>query len=355
MSIERGLIYVGNSPLNFTDPSGYCFAGCFWQKPFKALGGALRRIPVLGNILTVAAAALCGPAAGPCAGMASSITSAVVTGLASGDIGQALKAGFITAVTAIASFQVGELTSHGPLDFLSGDHVLNIAGHAAVGCGSAVASGGDCGPGALSGAVGSFTSHLPFAQNLSRDSKLIFVSVSGGLSSVAGGGKFGNGAVTAAFGYLFNELGNSQEQGYPATSEATTCSFNKCLETGYTSDPTSPWLELGATGALVGRIGFAIYDTFNWVFGGPQTPASIGRGLDDILRNEKLFNRWLKSSHNPNRPLSLQESRQVWDKLNQSGMKPRLDAGHPGTTWNKPHINIEGRSTHIPVHPKFKP
>jgi RHS repeat-associated protein len=26
--------YVGNSPLNFTDPSGYCFMGCFWQKPF---------------------------------------------------------------------------------------------------------------------------------------------------------------------------------------------------------------------------------------------------------------------------------------------------------------------------------
>jgi hypothetical protein len=24
--------YVGNSPVNFTDPSGYCFIGCFWQK-----------------------------------------------------------------------------------------------------------------------------------------------------------------------------------------------------------------------------------------------------------------------------------------------------------------------------------
>ena len=48
--------YVGNSPLNFTDPSGYCFAGCFWQAPFKALGGLLRRIPILGNILQIAAA-----------------------------------------------------------------------------------------------------------------------------------------------------------------------------------------------------------------------------------------------------------------------------------------------------------
>ena len=33
--------YVGNSPLNFTDPSGYCFLGCFWQAPFKACQSAL--------------------------------------------------------------------------------------------------------------------------------------------------------------------------------------------------------------------------------------------------------------------------------------------------------------------------
>jgi RHS repeat-associated protein len=51
--------YVGNSPLNFTDPSGYCFASCFWQKPFEALGAAIRRTPILGNILQVAAAAIC--------------------------------------------------------------------------------------------------------------------------------------------------------------------------------------------------------------------------------------------------------------------------------------------------------
>ena len=51
--------YVGNSPLNFTDPSGYCFAGCFWQAPFKALGGLLRRIPIIGQIIQIAAAAIC--------------------------------------------------------------------------------------------------------------------------------------------------------------------------------------------------------------------------------------------------------------------------------------------------------
>lgn len=30
--------YVGNSPVNFTDSSGYCFMGCFWQPVFRAIG-----------------------------------------------------------------------------------------------------------------------------------------------------------------------------------------------------------------------------------------------------------------------------------------------------------------------------
>jgi hypothetical protein len=34
--------YVGNSPLNFTDPSGYCFLGCFWKPIFKAIGKFFR-------------------------------------------------------------------------------------------------------------------------------------------------------------------------------------------------------------------------------------------------------------------------------------------------------------------------
>ena len=33
--------YVGNSPVNFTDPSGYCFMGCFWNKALRGLGNLL--------------------------------------------------------------------------------------------------------------------------------------------------------------------------------------------------------------------------------------------------------------------------------------------------------------------------
>ena len=38
----------------------------------------------------------------------------------------------------------------------SANHLANIAGHAAIGCATAAASGGRCGPGALSGAAGAF-------------------------------------------------------------------------------------------------------------------------------------------------------------------------------------------------------
>jgi hypothetical protein len=105
------------------------------------------------------------------------------------------------------------------LTFGSETHLLNVAGHALVGCGSAVASGGKCGPGALSGAIGSFTG--PLMRGLNFEAKLVATSVLGGLASVAGGGKFGNGAVTAAFGYLFNEAGKAPNERHRQGIEAT--------------------------------------------------------------------------------------------------------------------------------------
>ena len=198
--------YVGNSPLNFTDPSGYCFAGCFWQGPFKWLGGVFRRIPIIGQLVTITAGFICGP-------VCSTIVSAAVAGLASGNLGLALKAGLISAATAIAFYEVGSLTqglpgahADGTIDLGTEAHAFNIVAHAAVGCGSAVASGGKCGPAALAGATGSFAT--PLTNGLSFEDGLVVTTTAGGLASVAGGGKFGNGAVTAAFGYLYNHLGH---------------------------------------------------------------------------------------------------------------------------------------------------
>jgi hypothetical protein len=78
----------------------------------------------------------------------------------------------------------------------------NVAGHAAVGCVSAAASGSGCGPGALSAGVSALAG--PIVNNRGFAFGLAASSVLGGLASVAGGGKVANGARTAAFGYLFN-------------------------------------------------------------------------------------------------------------------------------------------------------
>ncbi len=83
--------------------------------------------------------------------------------------------------------------------------------------------------------------------------------------------------------------------------------------------------------------------------------ASTGRGLRDILNNPELLDRFLKHKFPNNRPLSAADARQVWDKLVELGLRPRLDPGSPGTKWPGPHINIPGRSVHIPVPQDFIP
>jgi RHS repeat-associated protein len=204
--------YVGNSPLNFTDPSGYCFLGCFWKPIFKAIGRVLRQLA--GSILRIAVMAACAFAPGcqPFLPLVAGLTSAIVVGISGGKLGDALKAGFIAMATAVAFNIVGDLTggfdgiTPKGLKFGSEAHMFNVAGHAAVGCASAVASGDKCGPGALAGAVGSFAGPLIGGPGGFSAEKLVAKSILGGVAAVAGGGKFENGAVTAAFGYLFNEV-----------------------------------------------------------------------------------------------------------------------------------------------------
>src|SRR5262249_41120886 len=69
-----------------------------------------------------------------------------------------------------------------------------------------VAQGGQCGPAALSGAVGSFAG--PLVNTLPFQAALVANAALGGAASVAAGGRFDNGAITAAFGYLFNHVGH---------------------------------------------------------------------------------------------------------------------------------------------------
>ena len=151
-------------------------------------------------------------------------------------------------------FQAGNLTSGLP--------VANIAAHAAIGCASSVASGGKCGPGALSAGVGSFSGQV--LPDLGFEGNLVARATVGGLSSVAGGGKFGNGAATAAFGYLYNEFAhNDEERGYAPTGYegGLVCGGpegNSCVVTGI----HEYWgFEKAIVGSIaLGRAAISIYD-----------------------------------------------------------------------------------------------
>ncbi|MDF0584146.1 RHS repeat-associated core domain-containing protein [Bradyrhizobium yuanmingense] len=208
--------YVGNDPLAFTDPNGFSWLSSF----FRSVTNFFRNNPIARAILQIGTTILLNvvlPGAGLLAAgsMGLAVASAaggamIATGLSGGNLGQVLKAGLIAGATAAAFYGVGHLTDHTPA-FGTDKYFANVAGHAAVGCASSVASGGECKSGALSAAVGSALSPLtakvfqnPQENIGDRVGGTIVSAVAGGLASVAGGGKFENGAVTAAFGYLFN-------------------------------------------------------------------------------------------------------------------------------------------------------
>jgi hypothetical protein len=137
---------------------------------------------------------------------AAAASAAIVTGLSGGNLSQMLRAGVIAGATAFAFYEVGDLTL-GPAhaspafdspSFNAANYAENVAGHALVGCGAAVANGSSCGSGALSGAV--TASAGPLINGQSYGAALAENAVLGGAASVAGGGKFANGAITGAFG-----------------------------------------------------------------------------------------------------------------------------------------------------------
>jgi Possible hemagglutinin (DUF637) len=165
----------------------------------------LARHPLFGGILRIAIASVCvaaGPGCAPFAPLFAFAGSAAVAGLSGGNFTDAMHAGTLAFVQAVAMNGVGGITDHTPA-FGSVPYFENVIGHALVGCLMATASGSTCGSGAAAGAVPAFAGPLINDQSFSIRS-LVANSTLGGLASLAGGGKFANGAVTGAFGYLFN-------------------------------------------------------------------------------------------------------------------------------------------------------
>lgn len=97
--------YVGNSPVNFTDPSGYCFLGCGFKKFFKAVGKFLKKIA--SAILRIAVAVVCTatPGCQPFLPLVMGLTSAFIAGVSGGSLSDMMLAG-LTAMASAMAFNV---------------------------------------------------------------------------------------------------------------------------------------------------------------------------------------------------------------------------------------------------------
>ncbi|MGJ4946763.1 RHS repeat domain-containing protein [Bradyrhizobium sp. HKCCYLS20291] len=204
--------YVGNDPLTFTDPSGHCFLGCFWNAIGKAVSGAWNAVTHFFQTNAIARAILqvaLNIALSPLGPIGAGLAAAITVGLSGGNLGQMLRAGAIAAATAFAFASLGPSPTFASVVANPGQFAEYVAENAAVGCVSSVASGGSCGSGAAAAAVSAGLS--PITNSAFPNAKIdigeriggtIVQATAGGLASIAGGGKFANGAITASFQYL---------------------------------------------------------------------------------------------------------------------------------------------------------
>jgi hypothetical protein len=209
--------YGFNNPLAGTDPTGYLFGiGKAVKSFFGGVSDFVENLfhdpigTVVGTAENIVKQALDNPvktfatiavAYYTGIGVESLIGPGIIASAAGGFAGGLVssggdfRAGLQGAITAGAFNWAGGIS----------DPTTRLAAHAAIGCGSAVASGGNCFAGAVSAGVAHVaTAKLNNYEGLNAVGRGIAVTVIGGTASVLGGGDFANGAVTAAYGYLFN-------------------------------------------------------------------------------------------------------------------------------------------------------
>ena len=348
--------YGFNNPLSGTDPSGFGFFDIasdffsahddFVRNPFKVENffALNHSIPGHGTIdhfmMTHEWARVAGRAAatffagwfGP---WAAAGANAMITGyevwLAGGSSQDIHKASAISFATSMAFNFVGD----GAAAIAKGGNVaggvaFKIVGHAAIGCASASASGGDCGQGALSAGFGAAASFAPVGGNVYAG--FVVSTVAGGIGAELGGGKFINGAQTAAMGYLMNTLPHLirglQMLYYRAAPHAqTAATFAEALMLTLTGTP-SPTLVLMPSGNAVG-----------WAAGG------AGNGIQTVGRQEfdaivgSLLNHSTEvaKSNFPGRWFNLQNGAGSWGMRlsDESGLTLQLKID--GVTFNKLH------------------
>jgi RHS repeat-associated protein len=246
--------YVMNSPLNATDPTGYWSLAKYVKAAVKFalmptpknLFNLVLAYPGNPQVKGIAIAVGCSIAtSGAGAAGCVAIGQAVLAKAYGAKDWQALKAGAIAGATSYAMFEVGETFAGSGAKATTLSKFENALGHAAVGCGSAMASGGECGSGAAGGFVGALGSNFgaAFGGNTLPGSMVV-----GGLASMAAGGKFGDGAKTAAYGYLFKAAPKAYEDlvGYSVDMGPG----GDAVEKGLTQPPVKGANNIGIQGQL---------------------------------------------------------------------------------------------------------
>jgi RHS repeat-associated protein len=206
--------YVMNNPLLYTDPSGFNW----FKKLFIAVVVIVAIVVTSGAAAAYLAPATFATGGGLLASTAAvaglSLGNAMIIGAVGGFVGSALgaamngasledslKAGIIGGITGAAFAGVGFSWKAGSFQ--------NYLGHAVVGCGSSLASGGGsegCARGAASALIGKAVTVNTSGDNWNDFTRGVAATVSGGVTSRVMGGSFESGAQTAAYGYLFNQV-----------------------------------------------------------------------------------------------------------------------------------------------------
>jgi RHS repeat-associated protein len=191
--------YAWNDPLRYTDPSGHSLLG--------DIIGLIVTIIVIIYAPEIGLPSLTGVYGGvtaAVAGFAGGFFGALVS---TGSLSAAFTAGLISGITALAFYGAGFVGNSSGTDWQVSENVL---AHAAVGCASAAASGGNCGKGALSAAIADAASpYIIKFKDLgvwSAAPEAAEAGLIGGVAARIEGGKFTDGFSVGAAGYLFNSL-----------------------------------------------------------------------------------------------------------------------------------------------------
>ncbi len=258
--------YCFNNPLTCTDPSGY-----FSFKKFLKIVAV-----VVVSYVTAGAATqwlLYNTALGcSMSGVAiANALGAAVGGFASGAIaGGSFKSGmqgaFSGALFSGVGYAVGDAGLSAAGEVVNGGRFAEaIALHGIAGCISGVASGGRCGPSALSAAFSKAA--LPVTTGFEDGLERAFAhAVVGGTASVLGGGRFANGAQTGAFSYLFNYCSQATAKCFAAWAK----NLGKIglgglgMFGGSALCTTVVGCALGSVGVVAGAAN--VYEGTDWVF-----------------------------------------------------------------------------------------